>query len=128
MKTCVYMMVADAGEGWSYCKIGITCDLANRVKTVQVGCPVPITEVAYLYVPQHSARRVESTFHERLAAFHTQGEWFRLRLHDPEHKALFAEAHRRVAELFIPSGERWRQMDLAAVRAMCRALRLDKVA
>lgn len=128
MKWCVYMMLADAGGGDSFCKIGVTSDLANRVRSVQTGCPMPITDVAYLELPAGRHMEAERMFHHRLARYRTQGEWFRMNLADPEHKEAMADATRRVVGLYGASETRWKHMDLDAVRLLCKALRLDKAA
>ena len=128
MKWCVYMMVADAGNGESFCKIGITGDLANRVGAVQVGCPMPISDVAYLNLPTGRHREAERIFHHALAPYRTQGEWFRMNLAGTEHKAVMADATQRVIKLCGSSEIRWKHMDLDAVRMLCKVLRLDSAA
>lgn len=128
MKWCVYMMVADAGHGESFCKIGITKDLANRVGQVQTGCPVPITDVAYLELTSGHYLDAERMFHDQLRKYHSQGEWFRMTLTDPEHKSAMANATRMVIARFGGSESKWKHMDLGAIRMLCRVLRLDKAA
>lgn len=127
MKWVVYMMTADAGGGFSFCKIAITTDMAKRVKAVQTGCPMPITDIAYLDVPQGRPRPIEKMFHDELRKYHTHGEWFRFNLSDPEHKAVVAAATKKVISYYGASETRWKHMDMAAVALMCRALRLDEV-
>jgi len=128
MKWCVYMMIAETCCGDSFCKIGITGDLATRVSGVQTGCPMPITDVAYMDLPGGRCREAEKMFHQRLARYHTQGEWFRLNFQNTEHKAAMADATRHVIATLGLSETRWKHMDLEAVRSLCKVLRLDKVA
>lgn len=127
MKYCLYMMVTDTSEGSSdsFCKIGITGDLAKRVAQVQTGCPMKIKDVAYMETGY--SRRAESIFHQEMAAYHTHGEWFRLDFQDPEAKAAFGRAMKRVHEFVSPIAA-WKHMDIDAVRMLCKVLRLDKVA
>ncbi|HGM6729725.1 TPA: GIY-YIG nuclease family protein [Stenotrophomonas maltophilia] len=127
MKMVVYMMIADACCGDSFCKIGVTTDLAARVSAVQTGCPMPITDVAYLELPR-GARQAETLFHSKLQAFHTQGEWFRMNLSNPDHKRAMAEATAVVLRHHGLSETRWKHMSLDAVRSLCRVLRLDNAA
>lgn len=125
MRPCVYMMVADAGEGFSFCKIGKTNDLAARVCAVQVGCPIPISDVAYMEGLGGQAERI---FHYELREFRTQGEWFKLNFSDPIHKVKFAKATERVMKWFGTSGMKWKHMDLDSLKMLGKVLRLDKVA
>jgi hypothetical protein len=128
MKWCVYMMVADAGEGFSFCKVGITGNLSERIVAVQVGCPVPIREVAYLSLRAEQTRLAERVFHDWLKDYHSQGEWFRMNLADPIHKAVFHDATRKVIELVGLSETRWKRMDLRSIKMLDKVLRLDKAA
>ncbi len=127
MKMRVYMMIADACCGESFCKIGVTTDLAARISAVQTGCPMPITDVAYLDLPS-GARKAEALFHHRLRAYHTQGEWFRMNLSDPVHKQAMKDATALVVAHFGVSETRWKHMSLDAIRSLCKVLRLDNVA
>jgi hypothetical protein len=128
MTWLLYMMVCDAGGGFSYCKIGISRDLAKRVAGVQTGCPIPISDVAYLQVGSTYTRQAEAMMHSGLKKFHSQGEWFRLNFTDPEHKAAFQEVTKRVIDRFGATHTCWKHMDLDAVRLVCRVLRLDEAA
>ena len=127
---CVYMMVADAGQGHSFCKIGITRDLGKRIAQVQTGCPVPIAEVAYMPMPDSSrARLVEARMHCKLKEHHSHGEWFRLDLADPAHKAAFHEATRAALDRVCDLSEaRWRKVNTTVARFASEALRLDEAA
>lgn len=127
MKLLVYMMIADACCGESFCKIGVTTDLAARVSAVQTGCPMPITDVAYLDLPSN-ARAAEALFHDNLRAFHTQGEWFRMNLSDPVHKKAMADATANVLRYYGLTETKWKHMSLDAVRSLCKVLRLDNAA
>ena len=128
MKQCVYMMIADACCGYSFCKIGVTGDLASRVSAVQTGCPMPITDVAFLELPPGRHRSAEAMFHQHLRAFHTQGEWFRMNLSDPAHKQAMKDATAHVLRHFGLSETKWKHMSLDAVRSLCKVLRLDNAA
>lgn len=128
MNWCLYMMVADAGDGSRYCKIGFTGDLDKRVRAVQTGCPMPITEVAYLDLAFGRLRLAESQFHSKLAKYRSSGEWFRLDFNNPDHKADFSRATDEVIAWSGSTGTKWKTMELGAVRLLSRALRLDKVA
>lgn len=128
MKWCVYMLVADAGDGFSFCKIGITGNLAERIRSIQVGCPVPITAVAYMDLPANHCRSAERIFHAQLTAYHSQGEWFRLRLTDPAHKEAFAAATKAALRWVGASGTKWKSMEPDAIKMLTKVLRLDKAA
>ncbi len=127
---CLYVMVADfAGE--SFCKIGITNDLGARLGQVQVGCPVPIAAVAYLPMPYpQKARTAERIMHADLKEFRSSGEWFRLRLEDPTHKARFHAACVRALQWSCSdrSGLAWKHASIEALKFASKALRLDEVA
>ncbi|KAG1077026.1 hypothetical protein G6F57_018931 [Rhizopus arrhizus] len=88
---------------------------------------MPITDVAYLELPR-GARQAETLFHSKLQAFHTQGEWFRMNLSNPDHKRAMAEATAVVLRHHGLSETRWKHMSLDAVRSLCRVLRLDNAA
>ena len=73
MQHKVYMMVAD-----NFIKIGVTqLDIQERIKSVQTGCPLPITTVHYWIVNGRSqAFSIEREIHKRISRFNTFGEWF----------------------------------------------------
>lgn len=128
MMCCLYMMVVDAGDGTSFCKIGITGDLDKRVRGVQTGCPLPITEVAYLEIGPNQLRGAERLFHDKLAKYQSSGEWFRFNFADTSQKADFAEATRAVIRWAGISGSVWKTMNLESIKMLSKVLRLDKVA
>jgi hypothetical protein len=55
-------------------KIGFASDVPHRIRTLQIGCPDPIT-VLLLYP---ATRRDEATLHKRFKKYRQRGEWFRL--------------------------------------------------
>ena len=73
---CVYF-VGPAGL-WSGCiKIGVTENLACRVKTMQNGSPVRLVVYARLdLATKDAALLVESELHKRFAEHRSHGEWF----------------------------------------------------
>lgn len=70
----VYVVVA--GE---VVKVGITADIDLRLRSLQTGCPWPLS-LAWLSqdLPARKARAVERKAHTYLARHRTAGEWFAL--------------------------------------------------
>lgn len=54
-------------------KIGITYDVAGRLKNLQSSCPIPL-ELAR--VIENASLETEKELHERFAAHRLHGEWF----------------------------------------------------
>jgi hypothetical protein len=117
MNAFVYMMVADLGTDHRYCKIGFTGDLKKRICGVQIGCPVPISDIAYVRVRNTSqAYQIEQMIHYGLREFRSQGEWFRLDFSNPEHKSIFGRVTEDVFSRLMGSGWRWVHMDIEAIQ------------
>lgn len=66
----VYFLIGVPG----YVKIGFTAALGERMKDLQVGCPVPLRLAAY--IDGHVC--LERDYHERFAEHRCEGEWFAL--------------------------------------------------
>jgi hypothetical protein len=66
---CVYFVGA-AEEG--PVKIGFTCELPSRLRSLQNSCPIPIKLLAAV----QGGRDVEKAYHARFAADRLHGEWF----------------------------------------------------
>lgn len=56
-------------------KIGMTVDMSDRLKTLQVGCPDELKLLGVIY--DRRARRIEQALHARFNEHHVRGEWFR---------------------------------------------------
>jgi hypothetical protein len=65
-------------EGGGSCKVGTTAAPNQRVAQLQVGSPVRLTLRAVVACSCSSATDLERRVHERLAAYRTHGEWFRI--------------------------------------------------
>ncbi|WP_162255271.1 MULTISPECIES: GIY-YIG nuclease family protein [unclassified Lysobacter] len=119
------MMVVHAG-GATYCKVGVTGSLWDRICQVQTGCPVRISDVAYVAMATSNfAYQAERRIHWGLNEYHSHGEWFALDLSNEEHKAKFSDVCRRAFGELCGSGWRWVHQDLAGIKLMA-GLRLDK--
>jgi hypothetical protein len=62
-------------EALGLVKVGLTGNLADRLKTLRVGCPDQITLIAAYYGTDAAA--VEAELHGDLAQWHSHGEWFK---------------------------------------------------
>ena len=68
LKEVVYFIGAEAGP----IKIGVSCDPAKRLRTLQTGHPVPLMLLAV--VP--GGVGVERALHRKFADLRVRGEWF----------------------------------------------------
>jgi hypothetical protein len=59
-----------------FVKIGIACDVKNRLKTLQTGNPYPLTLIDSFEFDD--AVRVESVLHRKYDHARMRGEWFKL--------------------------------------------------
>lgn len=57
-------------------KIGTTQDVWERLRGVQVGCPVEIKRIASAWV--YKADEIEKELHSKYSSRHLRGEWFLL--------------------------------------------------
>lgn len=68
----VYILRAGQTNHW---KVGFTrASVTQRRNALQVGCPFPLE--VFSTIASGDVRRLESRFHEHLAAYRSQGEWF----------------------------------------------------
>lgn len=75
-------------------KIGMTVDMSDRLKTLQVGCPDELKLLGVIY--DRRALRIEQALHARFNEHHVRGEWFRP---DPSLLAYIAQwPEERIAE------------------------------
>lgn len=120
----VYLMAAPFAFGITYFKVGISQDVIRRIKHIQTGCPMEITDVWEINATFNgSAQALEKELHERLKEHHSFGEWFALSMEDDKHKAdlnAAMEYARQVCSQMID--EKWRRLDIAGAR---EALRLE---
>ena len=72
MSLCIYFIHCD--EPHQPIKIGYAADPATRLYSMQVGCPLPLSLMAYAEVPD--AKQVEARLHERFDESRIRGEWF----------------------------------------------------
>lgn len=86
MKQCLYI-IGNVYEG--YIKIGITCDLHQRLRNLQTGCPFEV-ELLNCTKPINDARVWENAMHEMFGEWNTNGEWFRADIYDDATKMLEA--------------------------------------
>jgi hypothetical protein len=77
-ETCVYLVRSETG---SY-KIGISCGLRMRMKTLYETIPLDLELIGILKVKDH--RRLERELHDRYAERRQRGEWFLLLQRDIE--------------------------------------------
>lgn len=73
MRYQVYVIASD-----SMVKVGFTGDVERRLKTLQIGNPLPLS-VQYLSEPttKSAAYRIEQHAHSTLWPYAIHGEWFR---------------------------------------------------
>ena len=58
-------------------KVGVTCNIHGRLKSLQTGCPDRLR--VYLHVENlKNARAIERAVHSRLSDFAKTGEWFEI--------------------------------------------------
>lgn len=77
----VYAAVAPIAPGLKFVKVGYSEGLLSRIRDVQTGCPVPISDVSYVRLfSATQARSVEAAIHLLMAEFRSSGEWFRFDL------------------------------------------------
>lgn len=114
----LYAMVADPGMGSiRYFKIGISNVVEGRISNVQIGCPVPITEILAVECKSREvARACERGMHFQLVAYRSSGEWFQFDMDDPTHKAAFHTAAKKVLDRELLPGWKWELTDLNAFR------------
>lgn len=110
-------MLCEDESGPGYLKLGRSCDISQRYKSLITGCPLPIKMVALLHVRRMEwAEIVEKAFHIRLEARKTRGEWFKFDFRSPEDKAEFKAVTKEVIALFpryFVDGK-WEIIDLAS--------------
>lgn len=63
-------------EGLGLVKIGVADDPKKRLRTLQVGCPVPL-KLRGVFATD-DAHRLEGGFHLRFTEIRVQGEWFKI--------------------------------------------------
>lgn len=61
-------------------KVGIAVDVEKRMKSLQTGCPHPLTLIAKAHCP--NPRVIEKEIHALLNFYRKQGEWFCCTLED----------------------------------------------
>lgn len=104
----LYVMVGDGGGSTRYFKIGVARNLLNRVREVQTGCPVPITQVLSAdMLTRRLALRAEKEMHAGLAGYRSSGEWFVFDMANATHKADFNRVSRAVLDQFGGADLRW---------------------
>lgn len=114
----LYAMIADPGAGAiRYFKIGISNLVENRISEVQIGCPMPITEVLAVECRSRGvARACERGMHFQLETYRTSGEWFQFDMDNPEHKTAFHTAAKKVLDRELLPGWKWELTDLSSFR------------
>lgn len=61
----------------SFCKIGHSCKLAQRLHNIQAANPLPVSVYALYKIESEPAScLIESHAHQKLSEFHVHGEWF----------------------------------------------------
>jgi len=108
--TRIYVMVADPGDDspWRYFKVGYSSRLLSRISAVQTGCPMPITAVMNVPLPDwREARNVENRLHGLLLGYRVSGEWFKFNMTDPEQKEDFGHACRTALTPVLGEGWKW---------------------
>ena len=70
-----YLYALSDGE---YIKIGMSCDIDKRIKTLQTGSPRDLKKVWASYAGEDNkvARKQERKLHRALKPYHVTGEWF----------------------------------------------------
>lgn len=69
----IYFMVCESPAGTPI-KVGITRDIAKRIKNIRSGNPWPIILVGFYWVRDPDLE--EATLHERFHQARVRGEWF----------------------------------------------------
>ncbi len=73
-----YVYVIQCGFD-SYYKIGISDNVAERIKTLQIGCPFELILVMMCRLGSRTAAtEAERQLHETLSSYCVRGEWFKL--------------------------------------------------
>lgn len=70
-QSLVYVIQA---QGTSLCKLGVTTDLASRLRSIQTGCPHKCVVLA----TWPGSTRLEAKLHKHFAGYRRAGEWFEL--------------------------------------------------
>ena len=91
--TVVYFIADETGEK---VKIGITEDVQQRLRSLQMSSPTPLRLSGTI----RGGRRVEAELHERFARIRLHGEWFKL---TPELDKYIQAHAERVSSLSVPS-------------------------
>lgn len=66
-------------QGGDFCKIGRAKNLKSRLVSLQTGCPFDLVLVkSWQLNNKATASRAEEYLHDKFAAKHERGEWFRL--------------------------------------------------
>lgn len=62
----------------SHFKVGVSSDVAERLKSVQTGCPSKLSILlVYDALRDININKLESAIHKKLRDFNSMGEWFR---------------------------------------------------
>ncbi|TBX03201.1 hypothetical protein TP46_12250 [Xanthomonas citri pv. aurantifolii] len=112
---CVYIFTTDPSQAPSFVKIGVSKTPEARISTLQVGCPIRITQLRIIETPSTViARAAEASIHQALKALHTVGEWFRV-------GDDFGAIDRVIAEHFDGRGWPERRLGFAQASAAARS-------
>jgi hypothetical protein len=87
----VYAAFAPRGEaGDALVKIGVSCDVYNRIGSLRAGCPYPIQVTLWAGAgKRETAYAIESALHKIFADRCESGEWFAFNLADKADKQAF---------------------------------------
>jgi hypothetical protein len=109
----VYMLLC-RDDGPVYIKIGISDAPSKRLMALRTACPVQPRQFCFVEVRSRSrARTIEKQLHFAMDAWHTQGEWFRVAMHE---KPAFNQAWRSVLNANRETGWRyeWERISVPA--------------
>lgn len=116
---CVYVLVANNFDGTQFYKIGVSTDLMSRIASVQTGCPIPISHVMHLPIPQGIlSTKVERHLHRRFKAFGTSGEWFRFDMSKRADQEEFERGCQEVVNPILGKGWKWASYTLAELKVV----------
>lgn len=88
-------------ESTTLYKIGKTKNIKQRIKQLQVGCPLTILLVFQFDVNSLIESKLEKTIHRRFAYCKTQGEWFDFRdISEEDIKNNILKIHETIKYLF----------------------------